>query len=148
MLNNSTFVVLMADDDDDDRLLAYEALTESDAGYEIRFVKDGIELMQYLHREGDYGNNKNAPMPDLILLDLNMPRKDGREVLVELKADPVLEKIPVVILTTSNTQEDIHYTQALGATAYQTKPVTFKGMVEFMKSLTAHSPHVLNSAAT
>lgn len=147
MLNSSTFVVLMADDDDDDRLLAYEALVESNAGYEIHFVKDGIELMRYLHREGDYNDNKSTPMPNLILLDLNMPRKDGREVLAELKADPVLKKIPVVILTTSNTQEDIHYTQALGATAYQTKPVTFKGMVEFMKSLTTYSTQTLNSAA-
>jgi|SRR5690554_2061000 len=146
MPSSSTFVVLMADDDDDDRLLAYEALIESKAGYEIHFVKDGIELMRYLYREGDFSAHRSNPLPNLILLDLNMPRKDGREVLVELKADPALAKIPVVILTTSNTQEDMHYTRALGATAYQTKPVTFKGMVEFMKSLTSYSTQTFNSA--
>lgn len=146
MPSSSTFLVLMADDDDDDRLLAYEALIESKAGYEIHFVKDGIELMRYLYREGEFSVHRNKPLPNLILLDLNMPRKDGREVLVELKADPALKKIPVVILTTSNTQEDMHYTRALGATAYQTKPVTFKGMVEFMKSLTSYSTQTFNSA--
>lgn len=132
---NSPFIVLMADDDEDDRLLAREALLESQAVYEMRFVKDGIELMQYLRKEGSYVNNSDAPTPNLILLDLNMPRKDGREVLSELKTDPQFDHIPVVILTTSNTQEDIECGHTLGAVFYQTKPVTFSAMIEFMKTL-------------
>lgn len=142
---NNPFVVLMADDDEDDRLLAHEALLESKEIYHMRFVKDGVELMDYLRGEGSY-KNKPAPRPGLILLDLNMPRKDGREVLAELKADPHLEEIPVVILTTSNSQEDLQYSHDLGAAFYQTKPVTFCAMVEFMKKLTSYcKPQLLNS---
>ena len=110
---NKPFVVLMADDDEDDRLLAHEALLESKETYDMHFVKDGVELMEYLRGEGSY-KEQPAPMPGLILLDLNMPRKDGREVLAELKADPDLLKIPVVILTTSNSQEDLQYSHDLG----------------------------------
>jgi len=137
--------ILLVEDNPGDIRLTQEALKDSKLHNNLSVVKDGVEALAFLRCEGQY---TQAPRPDIILLDLNLPRKDGREVLVELKTDPVLEKIPVVILTTSNTQEDIHYTQALGATAYQTKPVTFKGMVEFMKSLTTYSPHGLNSAAT
>ena len=129
------FIVLMADDDDDDRLLAQEAMLESSVNYDIHFVGDGIELMEYLRNEGKYTNTSDTPTPNMILLDLNMPRKDGREVLAELKADPALAMIPVVILTTSNTAEDIAYTKRLGATSYQTKPVTFSAMVNFMETL-------------
>lgn len=132
--NNHPFVVLMADDDEDDRLLAHEALLESEAAYDIYFVKDGVELMEYLRHEGSYQNHP-APKPGLILLDLNMPRKDGREVLAELKSDPNLLEIPVVILTTSNSQEDMQFGQRLGAAFYQTKPVTFSAMVDFMEKL-------------
>ena len=134
---NKPFVVLMADDDEDDRLLAHEALLESKETYDMHFVKDGVELMEYLRGEGSY-KEQPAPKPGLILLDLNMPRKDGREVLAELKADPDLLKIPVVILTTSNSQEDLQYSHDLGAAFYQTKPVTFCAMVDFMKKLTAY----------
>lgn len=134
---NKPFIVLMADDDEDDRLLAHEALLESKEIYDMRFVKDGVELMEYLRGEGSY-RNQPGPMPGLILLDLNMPRKDGREVLAELKSDPDLGKIPVVILTTSNSQEDLQYSHDLGAAFYQTKPVTFCAMVEFMKKLTSY----------
>lgn len=135
--SNKPFVVLMADDDEDDRLLAHEALLESEETYDIHFVRDGVELMEYLRGEGNYRENP-APKPGIILLDLNMPRKDGREALVELKADPRLLEIPVVILTTSNSQEDLQFSHDLGAAFYQTKPVTFCAMVDFMKKLTAY----------
>lgn len=128
-------LILMADDDEDDRLLAFEALQESNSHFAMRFVRDGVELMHYLRGEEQYRDHRDAPRPDLILLDLNMPRKDGREVLVELKRDPQLAAIPVVILTTSSTQEDIEHGRAQGAAAYRTKPVTFNAMVELMRSL-------------
>lgn len=133
--DNQRFVVLMADDDEDDRLLAREALIESHSLVEIYFVRDGVELMQYLRSEGSYRARPDLPMPNLILLDLNMPRKDGREALAELKSDPDLLQIPVIILTTSNTEQDIQCGAALGAASYLTKPATFSGLVEFMKSL-------------
>lgn len=134
---NKPFVVLMADDDEDDRLLAHEALLESQETYDMYFVKDGVELMEYLRKEGPYKEHP-APRPGLILLDLNMPRKDGREVLAELKADADLKKIPVVILTTSNSHEDLQYSHEMGAAFYQTKPVTFGAMVDFMRKLSTY----------
>lgn len=133
--DNARYVVLMADDDEDDRLLAREALIESKAPFEMRFVRDGVELMQYLRKEGSYREQPDLPRPNLILLDLNMPRKDGREVLAELKADPDLFRIPVIILTTSIRSQDIHCSDNLNTTSYRTKPVTFKAMVDLMKTL-------------
>src|SRR5690606_14270373 len=93
---SQSFVVLMADDDEDDRLLAREALLESQSSFEIYFVRDGVELMHYLRKEESYRERQDLPHPNLILLDLNMPRKDGREVLAELKSDPNFVHIPVV----------------------------------------------------
>lgn len=131
-------IVLMADDDEDDCLLAQEALSESSATFEMHFVKDGFELLQYLRREGDYSDPVTAPMPNLILLDLNMPRKDGREALSELKANRDFSRIPVVIFTTSNTPEDVERSIRFGAVFYQTKPVTFDAMVKFLEQLTSY----------
>jgi CheY-like chemotaxis protein len=133
--NKTPFIVLMADDDEDDRLLAHEALLESHSNIDMRFVRDGVELMQYLRGEGDYCDRPDLPRPNLILLDLNMPRKDGREVLAELKSDPKLADIPVIILTTSSTEQDVLRGSKLGAASYRTKPVTFNAMVDFMRSL-------------
>jgi CheY-like chemotaxis protein len=133
-------LILMADDDEDDRLLAYEALQESNSNFSMRFVKDGVELMHYLRGEGKYRDHRDAPRPDLILLDLNMPRKDGREVLVEVKDDPALAAIPIVILTTSSTKEDVEHCRAHGAAAYRTKPVTFSAMVDLMRGLDSLCP--------
>ncbi|MEO8890901.1 MAG: response regulator, partial [Coleofasciculaceae cyanobacterium] len=99
--NRSTIIILMADDDEDDYLLAREALAESRLVNHLYFVKDGEELMDYLHRRGQYSQISNSPRPGLILLDLNMPKKDGREALSEIKSDPQLRQIPVVVLTTS-----------------------------------------------
>jgi len=125
----------MADDDPDDRLLIKEAFQESLITNRIFFVEDGVELMDYLRRHDKYSNPNDAPMPDLILLDLNMPRKDGREALAEIKSDPHLRYIPVVVLTTSKAEEDIMRSYDIGAAGYITKPVTFDGLVEAIKGL-------------
>lgn len=127
--------ILMADDDEDDCLLAREALVESRLANELRFVKDGEELMDYLHRRGKYMRSSNAPRPGLILLDLNMPKKDGREALKEIKTDPNLRQIPIVVLTTSKAEEDIYKIYDLGANSFITKPVTFSSLVEVIKTL-------------
>lgn len=128
-------VILMADDDEDDRLLTRDALIESRVANDLRFVKDGEELMEYLQLRGEYADPASAPRPGLILLDLNMPRKDGREALREIKADPELRRIPVVILTTSKAEEDVYRSYDVGANSYITKPVTFEGLIELMKTL-------------
>lgn len=125
-------MILMADDDADDRILTKEALEESRVLNELRFVEDGEELMDYLKKRGKY---TDAPRPGLILLDLNMPRKDGREALKEIKADPELRRIPVVVMTTSKAEEDIFRSYDLGASSFITKPVTFDRLVELMKAL-------------
>jgi len=125
----------MADDDPDDRLLIKEAFQESLITNRIFFVEDGVELMDYLRRKEKYKDPNDAPMPDLILLDLNMPRKDGREALAEIKTDPHLRYIPVVVLTTSKAEEDIMRSYDIGAAGYITKPVTFDGLVEAIKGL-------------
>ena len=130
--------ILMADDDPDDRLLAERALHEYRLKNGIRFVEDGEELMDYLYRRGKYSAPGAAPTPGLILLDLNMPRKDGREALAEIKRDPVLHKIPVVILTTSKAEEDIVRAYDLGVNSYITKPVSFQGLAEVMKTLSVY----------
>ena len=128
----SPVVLLMADDDPDDRLMAKEALEASGLRNEMRFVEDGVELLRYLNREGEY---KDAPRPGLILLDMNMPRKNGREALRELKEPPEHKRIPVVILTASQADEDIKLGYDLGASSYITKPVTFEGLVAVMQTL-------------
>lgn len=126
--------ILMADDDPDDRLLACEAFEESRLANELYLVEDGEELMDYLYRRGEY-NEASAPRPGVILLDLNMPRKDGREALREIKADPDLRRIPVVVLTTSKAEEDILRTYDLGVNSFIVKPVTFANLVEVMCAL-------------
>ncbi len=128
-------VILIADDDADDRLLAKEALEENRLSNEIRFVVDGEDLMDYLLRRGKYNGTSNVPRPGLILLDLNMPKKDGREALKEIKADPELRQIPIVILTTSKAEEDIYRTYDLGVNSFITKPVSFTALSEAMKTL-------------
>ena len=128
-------VILMADDDEDDRLLARDALAESRLHNDLRFVCDGVELMEYLRREGPFADPARSPRPGVILLDLNMPRKDGREALEEIKADPDLRRIPVVVMTTSQAEEDIVRSYDLGASSFITKPVTFEGLVQVMRGL-------------
>lgn len=127
--------ILMADDDEDDCMLAQEALIESRLANDLHFVRDGEQLMDYLYRRGEYAHRDVAPRPGLILLDLNMPKKDGREALKQIKADPELRQIPIVILTTSKAEADIHRSYDLGANSFITKPVTFSGLVEVMKTI-------------
>jgi CheY-like chemotaxis protein len=126
----NTQVILMADDDDDDRLLARDALSECNINGSLRFVENGEELMDYLCRRGKF---QQAPRPGLILLDLNMPRKDGREALKEIKADPDLRRIPVVVLTTSKADTDIGAVYELGANSFISKPFQFEALVNVMK---------------
>jgi CheY-like chemotaxis protein len=135
MTNHAPIVILMADDDPDDRMFAREALEESRVLNELRFVEDGEELLEYLNRTGRYTEPGSAPRPGVILLDLNMPRMDGREALAAIKSKPSLRRIPVVILTTSRTEEDIVHSYDLGVNSFITKPVTFEGLVEVMKAL-------------
>jgi CheY-like chemotaxis protein len=125
----------MADDDPDDCLLVREALRENDRRYDLRVVRDGEELLDYLQRRGPYAAAGAAPPPDLILLDLKMPKKDGREALRELKADARFKQIPIVVLTTSTDQEDVKYAYRMGVNSYVTKPVTFRALVELMNTL-------------
>ena len=127
-------VVLYAEDDADDRLLAREAWQESRALNELKFVEDGEQLLQYLRHEGPY-TAENAPRPGVILLDLNMPRLDGREALEQMKADPALRRIPVVVLTTSNAHEDLLNTYDMGVAGFVVKPVTFESLVRVMTGL-------------
>lgn len=127
--------IVLADDDPDDRQLTEDAFSENRLANQLHCVEDGEELMDYLHRRGKYESLRNEPLPGLILLDLNMPRKDGREALKEIKADPGLRRIPIVVLTTSKAEEDIVRSYDLGVNSYVTKPVTFKSLVELIKVL-------------
>jgi CheY-like chemotaxis protein len=127
-------IILMADDDADDRLLAKDALSECHSNGELHFVENGEELLDYLHRRGKYSAS-TAPRPGLILLDLNMPRKDGREALREIKLDAELRRIPVIVLTTSKADTDISKIYELGANSFISKPVTFDSLVNVMKIL-------------
>ena len=128
-------VILMAEDDPDDRLLSKDALEEAHLMNDLRFVKDGEELMDYLYQRGSFEDCTTCPRPGLILLDLNMPRKDGREALQEIKSDSRLRTIPVVVLTTSKAEEDILKSYDIGVSGYITKPVTFDELINVMRTL-------------
>jgi CheY-like chemotaxis protein len=129
---DTTLTILLADDDEEDRTMTIEALRERRVANDIRCVADGQELVDYLFHRGAYTDPNDAPMPGLILLDLNMPKKDGREALAEMKTDTKLRSIPVVILTTSRAEEDIVRTYDLGVNSFISKPVTFDGLVRAM----------------
>ena len=133
MSNKNDIVILMADDNEDDQLMARDAFETNRLHNVLYFVKDGIELMDYLRRQGNFSDPSSSPRPGLILLDLNMPLMDGREALKEIKSDPELHSIPVVVLTTSSAEEDIIKTYEYGVNSFITKPVTFQGLVEVIK---------------
>ena len=133
--HGDTITILMADDDADDRLMTKDALEEAKLANDIRFVENGEELMDYLRHCGKYSSLQDFPRPGLILLDLNMPKKDGREALAEIRSDPNLRQIPVVVLTTSKAEEDIYRTYDLGVNSFITKPVSFDGLVDVMRTL-------------
>jgi len=127
--------ILMADDEAADCLLVRAAVERVRLHDDLRFVENGVELMDYLFRRGKYVKVSDAPRPGLILLDLNMPRKDGREALAEIKADVDLQQIPVVVLTASRADEDFWRAHNLGADMYLVKPVTFETLITVVKSL-------------
>ncbi|MEJ7849694.1 MAG: response regulator [Pyrinomonadaceae bacterium] len=128
-------IILLADDDEEDRMLACDALVESRLSNKVYCVTDGEDLLDYLKTRGKYAPPAIAPRPGLILLDLNMPKKDGREALREIKADPDLRQITIVVLTTSRAEEDILRSYDSGASSFISKPVTFQGLVDLMKGL-------------
>jgi CheY-like chemotaxis protein len=130
--------ILMAEDDPDDRLITQKALEQNRVANSLVIVGDGEELLDYLYRRGPYSNPDAAPQPCFILLDLNMPKMDGREALKIIKQDQDLRKIPVVVLTTSKAEEDIMKSYNTGANSYITKPVTFEGLVDVIKSLKSY----------
>jgi CheY-like chemotaxis protein len=130
--------ILYADDDAEDRMLVKDAWAENRLANELHFVEDGEELMDYLRRRGQYSNLTDQPLPGMILLDLNMPRKDGREALQEIKADPRLRSIPVVVLTTSKAEEDILRAYDLGVNSFILKPVTFQSLVDLTLTLSKY----------
>ena len=132
MTDNKNLVILMAEDDSDDRMLALEALEESRLLNPVHCVRDGVELLDYLLRRNEYAGT-SRPDVGLILLDLNMPRMDGREALEHIKTDPALRMIPIIVLTTSRAEEDIVQSYSMGISGFISKPVNFKDLVEQMK---------------
>ena len=133
--NSLPIRILVAEDDADDRMMIKDAFEESRLGNPVDFVEDGVQLMNYLQREGEYASLVEQAYPGFILLDLNMPRKDGRTALREIKASPILQRIPIVILTTSKAEEDIVRTYNLGVNSFICKPVTFDSLVEIVKTV-------------
>jgi two-component system response regulator len=129
---NRLIEILMVEDDPGDVDLTRETLDESKIRVSLNVVEDGVKALEYLHQKGQYAN---AARPDMILLDLNLPKKDGREVLAEIKSDPNLRTIPVVVLTTSDADEDIFKTYDLGANCYITKPVGLDQFSKVVKSI-------------
>ena len=131
----SSINILVADDDPDDRFMLKKAIAENKMKNRVDFVEDGEELMDFLKHRGKYSGDNAKPRPGLILLDLNMPKKDGREALTEIKSDPDLRRIPVIILTTSKEEEDILATYNLGVNSFITKPVSFDSLIEVVKTI-------------
>ncbi len=135
MAKDEGLVILMADDDDDDYLLTQKALKQNKLLNRLCRVKDGEELLDYLKKRGDYVHSQECGRPGVILLDLNMPRKDGREALKEIKSDPELSDIPIVVFTTSKAEADIYKSYKLGVNSFITKPVTFENLLQVMQTL-------------
>ena len=126
--------ILIADDDSDDRMFLEQAMRQNGYQQDIRFVEDGEELMEYLRRQGRY-NEHNAPWPNMLILDLNMPRKNGFQALAEIKDDPKLRRLPVIVMTTSSADEDIARTYNSGVNSFVTKPFNFNRLVEMVGTL-------------
>jgi CheY-like chemotaxis protein len=134
--NKIPISILVCDDDEDDRMLTRQALEDAHISNTVKFVEDGEQLLDYLYQRGPFaGETGEAPRPGLILLDLNMPKLDGREALKTIKEDDLLRDIPVVVLSTSRLDEDIARSYQLGVNSFITKPVTFSGLVEAMNVL-------------
>jgi CheY-like chemotaxis protein len=142
--NADPITILMADDDPDDRMMTQEAFRDCRLDNPLQFACDGEELMDYLHRRGKFVDDRRYPMPGLILLDLNMPRKDGREALREIKSDPLLRKIPVVVLTTSKAEEDVLRSYHDGVNSFISKPVSFMALIEVVRALGTYWLHIVD----
>ncbi len=138
MSKGDPITILIADDDEEDRVLTQEALAGARLANDLRFVGDGQELIDYLRHEGKYAGGDDAPRPGIILLDLNMPKLDGREALGVIKADPALKEIPVVVLTTSSAEADVVRSYELGVNSFIVKPVTFAGLVDVMRGFSTY----------
>ncbi|MEL7302725.1 MAG: response regulator [Pseudomonadota bacterium] len=138
MIKGQSVMLLIADDDADDRMLIEDAFEESRLGNPREYVEDGQELLDFLRAEGKWAGRDPDELPGLILLDLNMPRMDGRTALSHLKADPRLKRIPVVVLTTSKAEEDIIRTYDLGVSSFIAKPVTFDGLLAVVQALNTY----------
>lgn len=139
-------VILIADDDEEDQMLTREAFEDRRLANELRFVKNGEEVMQYLKRQGRFAEPWTSPKPGLILLDLNMPKKDGRECLAEIKADPTLASIPVFVLTTSQEEEDVHQTYEHGGSSFISKPIGFDAFIELVTTVTGYRVEIITGA--
>ena len=139
--------ILVADDDPDDRALARDAFHEADVPNRLDFVEDGEELLAYLRHEGRYADAHAYPVPGLILLDLNMPRLGGREALVEIKSDPALRHIPIVVMTTSTADEDVAASYQSGSNSYITKPASFQSLLEVVRALRRYWMEVVDLPA-
>jgi CheY-like chemotaxis protein len=144
---NPSITILTAEDDPDDRGFILEAFKASGHENAVFFVQNGVDLLQYLHHQGSYADLGLAPRPDLILLDLNMPCKDGRDSLAEIKADPDLRSIPVVVLTVSESEEDILRTYNTGGAGFIIKPNTFDGWVEVVRVINQYWFEVVELAS-
>lgn len=142
-MKDGNILILVADDDEEDRMLIEDALKEARIANEYAMVKDGVELLEFLRAEGGHAHRAGLPLPGLILLDLNMPRMDGREALKIIKSDEALRSIPVVVLTTSKAEEDIFRTYNLGVNSFVTKPVSFEALVEIMRVLGQYWFHIV-----
>ncbi len=134
-INGRPAVVLLVDDNKADQVFIQRVFDHTDINNDLFFVNDGVEAMEYLRREGKYSDLKNSPKPDMILLDIKMPRMNGKEVLKELKTDPVLKTLPVIMLSTSDHDNDIIESYDFGANAYITKPVGFDKFIDAVKTL-------------
>lgn len=135
MPNKNQIVILYADDDEDDQMLTQEAFEESNLGVALHFASDGLQLLDYLYNRPPFEDSAQNPRPDLILLDLNMPRMDGREVLAIMKKDVKLRSIPVIVFTTSRAEFDILRSYDLGVNCFITKPVNFTKLVEVVQQI-------------
>lgn len=132
MADHKTIDVLLVEDDPGDVLMTREAFTENKVANRLAVVSDGVSALEFLRKEGEY---VDAPTPDLVLLDLNLPRMDGREVLAAMKSDDELRRIPVVVLTTSEAEEDVLRSYSLHANAYVTKPVDFERFIDVVRQI-------------
>ena len=144
MPSDNRITVLMVDDDGDDRLLVRDAFRAASLGTDLRFVSDGEELLRHLRRQREYSKASNSPRPGLILLDLNMPRMDGREALAALKADPELRLIPVIVMSTSRAPEDVEKSYRLGAASFISKPVSYTALLEVTETIDRYWLHTVS----